>query len=233
MKDIFAVESPEEFVSLQCFADSVKERLQAYIDHLKTNYAVRVLPKAIVWTTREIATEQVSDLPIPAYTNEHRIMFAPDITAWREIYLSQINGLSGPEADTVRTFYTTKLGENHILQILGHELAHHSDYFPDSDYETNIWFEEGMVEYISRKYFLTAAEFEELATVNRLLVNLLEPRYGNHPLEDFGAETYAGDYGSFFYEYWRSFLAVQEIVDHCNGDAVLAMRRGVQNRDFS
>lgn len=226
MKNVFAVENQQELCTLQSFAASVQERLQAYIAYLKENYAVHELPNAIVWTTREIAAKQVSNIPIPAYTNEFRIMFAPEITAWREIYLSQIDGLSGPEADAIRNFYTTKLGENHILQILGHELAHHSDYFPDSDYEGGIWFEEGMAEYISRKYFLTAEEFKELANINRLLVQLLEPKYGSHPLSEFGTETYAGDYGSIFYEYWRSFLAVQEIVKQCNGDAVLAAMKG-------
>ena len=29
--------------------------------------------------------------------------------------------------------------------------------------------------------------------------------------ENFGAKTYAGDYASIFFEYWRSFLAVERL----------------------
>lgn len=48
---------------------------------------------------------------------------------------------------------------HNVLQILGHEMAHHSDLFLDETYETEMWFEEGMAEYISRRYFLTYEEY--------------------------------------------------------------------------
>lgn len=108
--------------------------------------------------------------------------------------------------------------ENHILQILGHELAHHIDLFEDGDDESGIWFEEGIAEYISRRYFLTPEEFRREAEMNRRLVALLEPRRGKHPLEDFGQETYAGDYAGIFYEYWRAFGRVSELIFDAGGD---------------
>lgn len=118
-------------------------------------------------------------------------------------------------------YYENKLSENHVLQILGHEFVHHSGLFLDgfdTGYESGIWFEEGMCEYISRKYFLTGTEFDEEAQINALLVGLLWERYGNHSLEDFGAATYKGDYAGIFFEYWRSFLAVREIVERFDGN---------------
>ncbi|MEQ9809629.1 hypothetical protein [Streptococcus jiangjianxini] len=49
-----------------------------------------------------------------------------------------------------------------------------SELFEDDfdDYDSFIWFEEGMVAYISRKYFLTSEECEAEKQVNRYLVDL-------------------------------------------------------------
>ena len=88
-----------------------------------------------------------------AYTNDYRVMFCPEPAVWREIYLRQLDGLEGNAAEEIRAYYETAVGENHILSILGHELAHHSEWFPDDfedERESGIWFEEGMVEYIWR-----------------------------------------------------------------------------------
>ena len=108
------------------------------------------------------------------------------------------------------------MNDNRLLSILGHERAHHSEWFPDFDdedaREAGIWFEEGMVEYIGRKYFLTPEAFAAEARINRLLVELLTPQYGRHSLEDFGSAAYEGDYASIFFEYWRSFLTVEKLV---------------------
>jgi len=229
MNHIFAVESADELSAYQDFVRSIDVKLHSYIAALRDQYAVNELPKTIVWTSKKIATELISDIPVPAYTNDHRIVITPDLNTWKQIYLSQLDGLSGDTVDLIREYYNTALTNDHILQILGHELAHHSSYFPDSDYQSGIWFEEGMVEYISRRWFLSDQEYDEMAHINRLLVELLTPKYGNHPLEDFGAETYSGNYGSIFFEYWRSFLAVQSIVDACNGDILFALKRGIHH----
>ena len=146
---IFAVETAEELAAYQAFVRRTEKKLRAYIAVLTERYAAEDLPRAIVWTGRRTATELLSDLPVPAYTNERRIVFCPELSVWRELYLAQLDGLSGEAADRVRAFYETRLTEDHMLQILGHELAHHSGYFSDEDYESAPWSEEGMAEHIS------------------------------------------------------------------------------------
>lgn len=222
MKHIYAVETKDELFKYQEFARQIQPGLEAYIRFLKKEYQVTELPRTILWTNMEIATKLVSDLPVPAYTNEFRIVMTPDLEAWRTIYLKQLDGVK--ESDTVRNireYYNHALSINDIMQILGHELAHHSELFLDNfdaSYSCGIWFEEGMVEYISRHYFLTPEEFEAAADINRQLVALLQDRYGGHPLEEFGKSTYEGDYASIFFEYWRSFLAVEQIIEAYHGD---------------
>lgn len=224
MKHIYAVRSAEELQAYQSFVAKIQPKLDKFLTFLQAAYSVNALPRAIVWASTDTATKAVSDLPIPAYTNEFRTMFCPDLESWRKIYLKQLAELDAPE---IRRYYQENLTENHILQILGHEFVHHSELFMegfDADYESGIWFEEGMCEYISRRYFLTESQFEEEAAVNAALVARLQGRYGNHSLEDFGAATYAGDYASIFFEYWRSFLAVQEIVERFDGDVMAVFR---------
>lgn len=220
MKNIFVIENEEELRRYEAFVFDIQEQLDAYVQYLQTNFAVSELPRAILWTSCQIATEQLSDIPIPAYTNEDRVVFTPDLESWRSIYLNQLDSLDPEDGAVacVRHYYESNINRNHILQILGHEIAHHSDWFVDDVYEKGIWFEEGMVEYISRRYFLTDAEFEMEYAMNQNLVNLLDARYGSHSLENFGVATYEGDYASIFFEYWRSALAVKKIIDRVDGD---------------
>lgn len=224
MKHIYAVTNLDDFQKYQSFVRKIQPKLEKYLDYLQTAYSVADLPRAILWTDAETATQQISDIPIPAYTNEFRTVFCSDLESWREIYLKQLDGV---ENEKIRRYYETGLSENHILQILGHEFVHHSELFLDSfdtDYESGIWFEEGMCEYISRLYFLTKQEFDEEWKVNWLLVDLFREKYGNHSLEEFGAATYCGDYAGIFYEYWRSFLAVDQIIQ-AHGGNILAVFR--------
>lgn len=216
MRFLYAVENAAQLAAYQSAARSMGPRLEAYALYLKERYAVRTLPRVIVLTGREAAAELLSDIPVPAYTNEYRVVFCPDPAVWRDIWLTQLEGLSGPEAEDVRACYRAAVGEDRLLSILGHELAHHSELFFDGfedSREDGVWFEEGMVEYIGRSYFLTPLAFAEEARINRLLVRLWEGRYGGRSLEDFGAATYGGDYAGIFFEYWRSFLAVQSLVE--------------------
>lgn len=221
MKHIYAVENEEELHKYQNFARQIQHQLDDYIAYLKKEFAVRELPKAILWTSGHTATSEISSIPIPAYTNEFRTVITSDLDTWQAIYLKQLDGMHDNDAvREIRTYYKTALNQNHILQILGHELAHHSELFLEdfnTDLPDGIWFEEGMVEYISRRYFLTGEEFEAESQINQLLVEILTDRYGGHSLEEFGESTYKGDYAIIFFEYWRSFLTVKQLIDQNNG----------------
>lgn len=224
MEHIFAVRDLAELLAYQTFLAKHRARLEQFLIFLKERYAVNELPRAVVWADMETATCLISDIPVPAYTNEYRTVFCPELETWKKLYLRQLEQL--PEEE-IRGYYTEELSENHILQILGHEFVHHSDLFPDGFEEernSGIWFEEGMCEYISRQYFLTDPEFHREAQINMQLVERLKDRYGSHSLESFGAATYQGDYASIFYAYWRSFLAVREIVERFGGDIPAVFR---------
>ena len=222
MNHLYLVENEEELRRYQRFAAGIQPQLEEYIAFLKKEFAAAQLPSAIVWTGGSTATSQISSIPIPAYTNDFRIVMCPDLCTWKSLYLRQLDGLEENDAvGKIRHYYDSEMNQNHILQILGHELAHHCELFLDdfnTDLSDGIWFEEGMVEYISRRYFLSSAEFEAESEINQLLVELLTPCYGNHSLEEFGAATYAGNYASIFFEYWRSFLAVKTVIDMHHGD---------------
>lgn len=226
MKHIYCVESKEELIKYQELVNEFKPRLDDYIHFLKDEYKVAELPRAIIWTSLDVATTRISDIPIPAYTNDYRIVMTPDLNTWKSIYLKQldhtkINDSNEELIDNIEDYYQNHLSKNHVLQILGHELAHHSELFIEdfnNDLSDGIWFEEGMVEYISRTFFLTKQEFELETYYNQQLVNLLKDKYGNHSLEEFGASTYQGDYASIFFEYWRSFLTVKQIIESYNND---------------
>lgn len=219
---IFAVKSAEELAFYQAFAQRTEEKLCRYLTVLRGKYAVEELPDTIVWTSRETATKRLSDIPVPSYTNERRIVFCPELRVWREIYLAQLEGLTGEPAGKIRRYYETGLTEAHVLQILGHEFAHHSEYFSDADYEIDPWYEEGMAEYISRKELLSEAEFEEKAEIEGLLAELLSPRFSEENFAPGAGEDYAG----IFFPYWRGFLAAQKRVAACGGDVVEALKRG-------
>lgn len=219
---IFAVKSAEELASYQAFVQRTEEKMCRYLTVLREKYAVEELPGTIVWTSRETATKRLSDIPVPSYTNERRIVFCPELRVWREIYLAQLEGLTGEPAGKIRRYYETGLTEAHVLQILGHEFAHHSEYFSDADYEIDPWYEEGMAEYISRKELLSEAEFEEKAEIEGLLAELLSPRFSEENFAPGAGEDYAG----IFFPYWRGFLAAQKRVAACGGDVVEALKRG-------
>ena len=221
MKHVFAVDSAEKLRQYQQFVSEIQPELDDYIHFLSNEYAATDLPRAIVWTDSTTATSLISDIPIPAYTNEFRVVMCPEPDSWREVYLKQLDGLPESPARQALQDYYSSLSYHHVMQILGHELAHHSQWFLDefsSDTSNGIWFEEGMAEYISRRYFLTEEEFNAEAHYNQQLVTMLNGVYGGHSLEDFGAATYEGDYASIFFEYWRSFLAVNRLVDAHGGN---------------
>ncbi|MFC3928035.1 elongation factor Tu [Streptococcus caprae] len=215
MKNSFFVDTAQELAIYRQFAETHQSRLADYITFLKTTYQVEELPQVMVLANHRGATEVIHQIPIPAYTNDVRMVMTPELSVWKEVYLAQLeNYPPSPEVEVLRQHYA-KLSDNHLLQVIGHELAHWSELFMDdfANYDAYIWFEEGMVEYISRRYFLTDEEFAAEKRANQLLVQLFQAKKGWHSLNDFGQATYEGDMASIFYEYWRSFLTIDQLVE--------------------
>ena len=211
MKNLFLVTDETQLKDYEYFVASHQNILQNYITYLQDQFQVEELPQAIIWSDKEAATSFIRECPIPAYTNDVRMVMTPDLEVWKDIYLKQIENYSTEDTQEIVAHYHS-LSDNHLLQIIGHELAHQSERFLDYEEET-MWFEEGMVEYISRRYFLTDEEFMREKQINQQLVHLFQTKNDDLPLSQFGQATSERDYASIFYEYWRSFLTIDLLVE--------------------
>lgn len=216
MDYFYAVQDEKQLANYQDFVRTYATKIEDYIAFLREVYQVEELPKAIIWSDVEMATRYIRESPVPAYTNAVRMVMTPDKRVWQELYDKQLEDYEpSQQLKKLRQHYQA-LTDRHVLQIVGHELAHWSELFLDDfedSRETDIWFEEGMVEYISRRYFLTTEEFDAEKEVNQILVKLFQDKYGWHSLSAFGQKTYEGSYAAIFYEYWRSFLAIDQLVE--------------------
>jgi hypothetical protein len=212
MKQIFAFETKEEYEKYQNIIVRFNQKLKEYQLFLEEHFELKDLPKAIVWTSEELATTVFSDIPIPAFTNKDIIYISPDLSEWRNLFMKQ---LEEKKNSKIEKFYQT-MSENQVLTILGHELTHHIDLFVDEfddEREDSIWFEEGMCDYLSRKFLLSEEEIHEITDIELELVNMFNDKYGNHSLDEFGHASYKGSLTSIMFDYWRSYLAVKKLVE--------------------
>ena len=218
MKQIFAFEDLAQMELHKNLTQSMFQKLQPYQLYLQQEFALKESPKAIIWTSTELATTIFSTVPIPAYTRKDLIYMSPVVEDWKSIFVEQLDGRNLP---VIKRYYEQNT-ESQMMEILAHELTHHSDLFleefDDGNWEEGIWFEEGMCFYLPRKYLLDEHEFDEISTVERTLVKEFREKYGQHSLSKFGSNTYKGNMTSIMYDYWRSFLAVNELVDRFDGD---------------
>ena len=111
MKQIYAFENKEDFERFQDIIEKFSQKLLNFQYELEKNYALRDLPKGIVWTSEELATNIFSEIPIPAYTNKDIIYISPDLASWRELFISQLEEHDKPY---IKEFYEN-LSENHFL----------------------------------------------------------------------------------------------------------------------
>lgn len=216
MENLYLVKDENQLVAFRDFVAKNDAKLQDYLAFLKDEFAVYDLPQAIIWSDFDSATQIIREIPVPAYTNDKRMVMTPELPVWKDLYLLQLeNYETSHQTRAIESHYKCLSG-NSLLQIVGHELAHWSEHFLDDfdGYGTYIWFEEGMAEYISRKYFFTDEEFRAEKAFNQSLVELFQKKHGWHSLNDFGTSTYQGNYASIFYEYWRSFLTVDKLVEN-------------------
>lgn len=212
MKQIYAFENKLEYEKNEEVISRFNEHLVKYQMILEKEYGLVDYPKGIVWNSAENATTMFSSLPIPAFTNKDLIYISPDLDGWKKLFISQLEGKKLPH---IKSFYET-LSENHVLTIVGHELTHHSDLFLDEfgeEREESIWFEEGMCEYLPRKYLLTDHEFTEICNVEKELVDVFFSEYGKRSIDSFGSASYSESLSSIMFDYWRSFLYIKYLIE--------------------
>lgn len=212
MRNIYAFESKEDYIKYEGMIERLSKKLEKYQKVMEEEFKLIEPPKGIVWTTEELATTVLSNVPIPAYTNKNIIYMSPDLLSWRKLFLKQLDGHKNRK---VEQFYEN-ISENQLFTILAHELAHHSDLFLDEfddEREDGIWFEEGMCDYLSRKMTLTETEFQEITEVDLELVEMFKEEYGKHSLDEFGSRSYQGSLTSIMFNYWRSYLSVKYLVE--------------------
>ena len=216
MENLYLVKDETQLAAFRDFVAKNAAKLQDYLAFLRDEFEVYDLPQAIIWSDFDSATQIIREIPVPAYTNDRRMVMTPELTVWKDLYLLQLENYETSHQTQAIANHYQSLSENSLLQIVGHELAHWSEYFLDDfdGYGAYIWFEEGMVEYISRKYFFTDEGFRVEKACNQSLVELFQKKHGWHSLNDFGTSTYQGNYASIFYEYWRSFLTVDKLVEN-------------------
>ena len=216
MENLYLVKDENQLVAFRDFVAKNAAKLQDYLVFLKDEFAVYDLPQAIIWSDFDSATQIIQEIPVPAYTNDKRMVMTPELPVWKDLYLLQLENYETSHQTRAIESHYKSLSGNSLLQIVGHELAHWSEHFLDDfdGYGAYIWFEEGMAEYISRKYFFTDEEFRAEKAYNQSLVKLFQKKHGWHSLNDFGTSTYQGNYASIFYEYWRSFLTVDRLVEN-------------------
>ena len=216
MENLYLVKDENQLVAFRDFVAKNAAKLQDYLVFLKDEFAVYDLPQAIIWSDFDSATQIIREIPVPAYTNDKRMVMTPELPVWKDLYLLQLENYETSHQTRAIESHYKSLSGNSLLQIVGHELAHWSEHFLDDfdGYGAYIWFEEGMAEYISRKYFFTDEEFRAEKAYNQSLVKLFQKKHDWHSLNDFGTSTYQGNYASIFYEYWRSFLTVDKLVEN-------------------
>ncbi|QTD40337.1 hypothetical protein [Sporosarcina sp. Te-1] len=222
MKSILCFETAEECEKHAALIKRLMERLGEYEEVLRSSYQLEETPKAVMWTSTELATTVFSSIPIPAFTSEEFIYLSPELDQWRGLTLRQLDGIELP---AIQAYYEG-FGEDHLFEILAHELTHHIELFVDDfddDREDSIWFEEGMCFYLPR-LFLGEAYFNDITAVEQALMEAFQEQYGSHALDDFGAGAYEGSIPSIMFDYWRSYLKVKDVVDFHHGDVQKVFR---------
>ncbi len=217
MKYMYSVSDANELALYQNFANNNTDKIQEYLTYLADELDVVDMPEYMVLANLEMATKVFKEIDLPAYTNDVRMVYTPEIAVWRDLYLKQLDIYKDEKVMEKGKGHFQDMSDNHILQILGHELAHQSELFLDDfdndDVSQSIWFEEGMVEYVSRKYFFTDVEFVEEKEFCEYLVRIYEEKFGHSTIEKFSYQTYDENITTIFYNYWRSFLAINKLVE--------------------
>ncbi|MEY8463060.1 hypothetical protein [Streptococcus merionis] len=214
MKSIFAYESSQELETIKPLVEELLAQSEAYKAYLVQNFQLIDPAQAVIWTRAEQAMTIFAQQPIPAYNNGIRIIMTPDIVEWRTFFEEMLS-LYPDAPDAVRNYYQN-LPEHHIQQVFFHELTHDCDIF-ESDYESSrddLWFEEGMCEYLSRRYLLSDEVFEQIRQIETQQVAYFEQYFGKFHVENFNQETYASQNLAYLMTFYaNAFLVICQLVE--------------------
>lgn len=209
---IFAFEGTEEAEKYKPLINEILIRIEDYVKLLEKDYKLIDYPKAVVWTTSQIATTVFSTVPIPAYTNDRFICITPDMNTWKKIYRDINKEIHNKKISN----YYENISTSFLLAMLGHEFTHHLDLFLDGfddERYSGIWFEEGMCHYLSRKYLLKEEEFELISQVEWEYIMYYKNIFKLNSIEEFGAESYSNSMTKIMCDYYRSFHAIKKLVE--------------------
>ena len=124
MENFYLVKDENQFAAFQDFVAKNSAKLQDYLTFLKDEFAVYDLPQAIIWSDFDSATQIIREIPVPAYTNDRRMVMTPELTVWKDLYLLQLETYETSHQTQAIANHYQSLSENSLLQIVGHELAH-------------------------------------------------------------------------------------------------------------
>lgn len=127
---VFAFEKTGQAEKYKNTIDNVLVKIESYLKILEQEYNLIDYPRAIVWTSKKLATTVFSNVSIPAYTNERFICISPEISTWKKIYKDLHKCVDNKNVVNYHNNITASL----IAQLLGHEFTHHIDLFLD-DFE--------------------------------------------------------------------------------------------------
>ncbi|MFD1018616.1 hypothetical protein [Thalassobacillus hwangdonensis] len=222
MKYAVSVMDTDSTKKIEASGKQILKKLQIYARHLNklTEYE---LPRGIVFHDLQSATELYSTIPLPAYTSRNLIHITPLVDTWKEIYLS-----SASDSQAASDYFHA-LDLDDVAAIAAHELTHHADFF-HSEFETweeedeeDMWFEEGMCEYLPRKFMFSEEKLDKILSVEADLIERFKSEFGMYPLSSFGKAGYRGGnsqgYATAFYDYWRSCITVMRLIEeYCDGE---------------
>ncbi|MCA0983127.1 hypothetical protein LCL89_03585 [Halobacillus yeomjeoni] len=214
MKYAISVTDTKKVNEIEDKGKQVLNALNEYIPKLEQLTKVEQ-PRGMVFHDFSSATELYSEIPIPAYTSRDLIHLNPEPSVWKEIFFSTVV----PEKMGEVYDYYSETNVREVAMIAAHEWTHHAEFFHD-DFEgdeENMWFEEGMCEYIPRTFMLDEQERVRLSRVEYELIQFYKSEFGEYPLVNFGQAGYRmGNNESFtaaFYDYWRSAWVVERLVE--------------------
>ncbi|MDQ0221770.1 hypothetical protein [Streptococcus moroccensis] len=214
MKSIYAYETIEAIQKVKPLTENLLSASTAYKAYLAERFQLFEPAEAVVWTTAESAMTILSQNVVPAYNNGTRIVISPDVREWQSFFLEGFAPYSDMPVEVLN--YYKNLSESHVKQVFFHELTHDCDIF-GADYDSerdDLWFEEGMCEYISRYYLLSNDEFLNIKQIEELQVAYFETKLGHFNLESFDQTTYEKGQRAYLMSFYaKAFIEICHLVE--------------------